>query len=106
MRDFPRSKGGIIGREGARLTPAPRLPVYRIVFAQAEYLGLGLIDPALLPAFETAFLQRLHLRFRYRDAIGAETIREVEPHALLILTPLWYLVACEVDICPFSEMPR
>jgi predicted DNA-binding transcriptional regulator YafY len=54
---------------------------------------LGAIDPALLPAFETAFLQRLHLRFHYRDAKGAETIRDAEPQALLILPPLWYLVA-------------
>ncbi|GFZ79260.1 DeoR family transcriptional regulator [Elstera cyanobacteriorum] len=55
--------------------------------------NLGMIDPLLLPAFETAFLQRLPLRFHYRDAKGATTIREVEPQALLILTPLWYLVA-------------
>lgn len=51
------------------------------------------MDPALLPAFETAFLQRLCLRFDYRDAKGAETQRYVEPQAMLILQPLWYLVA-------------
>jgi predicted DNA-binding transcriptional regulator YafY len=54
---------------------------------------MGPIDPALLPAFETTFLQRQHLRFRYRDAKGKETRREVEPQAMLILPPLWYLVA-------------
>lgn len=53
---------------------------------------LGPIDPALLPAFETAFLQKLHLKFEYRDAKGAKTLREVEPQAMLILQPLWYLV--------------
>lgn len=53
---------------------------------------LGPIDDALLPAFETAFLDRRMLRFDYRDAKGAETRREVEPQALLILPPLWYLV--------------
>lgn len=58
-----------------------------------EISNLGGIDPLLLPAFETAFLQRLPLRFHYRDAKGATTIREVEPQALLILPPLWYLVA-------------
>jgi predicted DNA-binding transcriptional regulator YafY len=46
-----------------------------------------------LPRFETAFLERLHLRFRYRDAKGRQTAREVEPQAMLILPPLWYLVA-------------
>ncbi|MTH98997.1 YafY family protein [Roseibium sp. RKSG952] len=54
---------------------------------------LGSIDPALLPAFETAFLQRRHLRFSYRDAKGMISHREVEPQAMLILPPLWYLVA-------------
>lgn len=54
---------------------------------------IGPIDPTLLPAFETGFLQKLHLRFQYRDAKGAETSREVEPQAMLILSPLWYLVA-------------
>jgi predicted DNA-binding transcriptional regulator YafY len=54
---------------------------------------LGRIDPALLPAFETAFLNRYCLKFEYRDAKGAKTSREVEPQAMLILQPLWYLVA-------------
>lgn len=54
---------------------------------------LGAMDPELLPAFETAFLQRQSLHFRYRDAKGAVTDRVVEPHAMLILPPLWYLVA-------------
>ncbi|WP_085824803.1 helix-turn-helix transcriptional regulator [Ruegeria meonggei] len=58
-----------------------------------DILDMGTIDPALLPAFETAFLQRQNLRFGYRDAKGAETSREVEPQAMLILPPLWYLVA-------------
>lgn len=54
---------------------------------------MGSIDPDLLPNFETAFLERLHLRFDYRDAKGRQTAREVEPQAMLILPPLWYLVA-------------
>jgi predicted DNA-binding transcriptional regulator YafY len=54
---------------------------------------LGTMDPALLPAFETAFLLRWRLRFDYRDRQGRYTSREVEPQAMLILPPLWYLVA-------------
>ena len=54
---------------------------------------MGPIDPDLLPAFETAFLERLQLRFQYRDAKGQQTVREVEPQAMLNLPPLWYLVA-------------
>jgi predicted DNA-binding transcriptional regulator YafY len=51
------------------------------------------MDPTLLPAFETAFLERLQLRFQYLDAKGATSSRIVEPQAMLILPPLWYLVA-------------
>jgi predicted DNA-binding transcriptional regulator YafY len=54
---------------------------------------LGKMDAELLPAFETAFLQRQSIRFDYRDAKGHKTQREVEPQAMLILSPLWYLVA-------------
>jgi len=71
---------------------------------QQDQSDMGPIDPALLPAFETAFLQRLHIRFRYRDAQGRQTDREVEPQALLILPPLWYLVAWDPardDFRPF-----
>ncbi len=53
---------------------------------------LGQIDPDLLPAFEASFLEQTYLRFDYRDAKGARTSREVEPQAMLILQPLWYLV--------------
>lgn len=60
---------------------------------QQDLSDMDSIDPALLPAFETAFLQRLHLKFHYRDARGRGTSRQVEPQAMLILPPLWYLVA-------------
>jgi predicted DNA-binding transcriptional regulator YafY len=61
--------------------------------SRQDLSDLGSIDPALLPAFETAFLQQRHIAFDYRDARGAKTRREVEPQAMLILSPLWYLVA-------------
>ena len=54
---------------------------------------MGAIDPELLPAFETAFLERHFLGFLYRDAKGTTSNRKVEPQAMLILPPLWYLVA-------------
>lgn len=59
---------------------------------QVDISNVGTMDPALLPAFETAFLQRLHLRFQYSDAKGAISCRQIEPQAMLILPPLWYLV--------------
>lgn len=54
---------------------------------------VGVMDPGLLPSFETAFLKRRHLRFHYQAADGVTTHRTVEPQAMLILPPLWYLVA-------------
>ena len=50
------------------------------------------IEPELLPVFETTFLQRQFMRFSYRDAKCQLSQREVEPQAMLILPPLWYLV--------------
>ncbi len=60
---------------------------------QQDLSDLRPMDAALLPAFETAFLTGLLLRFRYLDAKGTQTLRTVEPQAMLILPPLWYLVA-------------
>lgn len=53
---------------------------------------MGKMDPELLPAFEAAFLGRQFICFDYCDAKGRKTRREVEPQAMLILPPLWYLV--------------
>lgn len=53
---------------------------------------MGNMDPELLPAFEAAFLGRQFIRFDYSDAKGRKTSRQVEPQAMLILPPLWYLV--------------
>lgn len=53
---------------------------------------MGKMDSELLPAFEAAFLGRRLIRFDYRDTKGRNTTREVEPQAMLILPPLWYLV--------------
>lgn len=60
---------------------------------QVDRTNIGVMDSALLPEFEVAFLQRQHLRFNYRDAKGQRSTRVVEPQAMLILPPLWYLVA-------------
>lgn len=64
---------------------------------------LGHIDPALLTTFETAFLGQISLSFQYRDAKGTTTLRRVEPQALLILQPLWYLVAWDPSRADFRH---
>lgn len=60
---------------------------------QVDVSNVGEIDSLLLPAFERAFLECLFLTFDYIDAKGAKSQRRVEPQAMLILPPLWYLVA-------------
>ena len=58
-----------------------------------DIADMGAMDPLLLPTFEAAFLGQRLLRFQYRDSKGIVTSRNVEPQAMLILPPLWYLVA-------------
>ena len=60
---------------------------------QVDISDMGAMDPGLLPAFEAAFLGQVHLQFAYQDRKGVITRRCVEPQAMLILPPLWYLVA-------------
>ncbi|PIB26838.1 ArsR family transcriptional regulator [Amylibacter kogurei] len=55
------------------------------------------MDHGLLSAFETAFLGLHLISFDYCDAKGHETQRRVEPQAMLILPPLWYLVGWDPD---------
>ncbi|RTZ18261.1 WYL domain-containing protein [Vibrio aquaticus] len=60
---------------------------------QVNLTDMGDPDSSLLPEFEAAFLKQCPLRFCYRDAKKVVTERYVEPQAMLILPPLWYLVA-------------
>ncbi len=64
---------------------------------QVDISGMGTVEPSLLTAFETTFLQRQFLSFQYSDAKGAMTNRVIEPQAMLILPPLWYLVAWDPE---------
>lgn len=60
---------------------------------QQDLTDLGKMAPELLPVFQEAFLNLQCISFEYSDAKGRRTRREVEPQAILILPPLWYLVA-------------
>lgn len=55
--------------------------------------GVGLPHEELLTFFEQAFTSRTGLGFRYRDAAGRVSAREVEPHGLLVEPPVWYLLS-------------
>ncbi|WP_293574777.1 WYL domain-containing protein [Phaeobacter sp.] len=58
-----------------------------------DLTDMGTMDPELLSVFQQGFLQQHCLRFQYRDGQGRFSERKVEPQAMLILPPLWYLVA-------------
>src|SRR5688572_10801053 len=51
----------------------------------------------LLRLFEEAFSSGLGLGFHYVDREGRQTVRRIEPHGLLVETPVWYLLARDVD---------
>lgn len=70
---------------------------------QQDLSDVGKIDPMLLSVFEVCFLQRQCLCFDYQDAKGCKTDREVEPQAMLILPPLWYLVGWDPLRCDFRH---
>lgn len=55
--------------------------------------SMGEVDPGLLPAFERSFIGLRALRFDYVDRNGSGSSREVEPQALLVRPPVWYVVA-------------
>jgi predicted DNA-binding transcriptional regulator YafY len=55
------------------------------------------VDPNLVEAFESAFSTSRVLAFTYRDQQGRSTIRQVEPHGLLVRQPLWYVIGWDID---------
>ena len=73
-----------------------RLVLGRILVGQpmaGASLSLGPVDRSLLVSFERAFSQRTVLTFDYLDRNGRRSSRTVEPHALLVRAPLWYVIA-------------
>lgn len=57
----------------------------------------GHAPPELLRLFERAFSEGSALGFHYRDREGRETVRRVEPHGLLVQSPVWYVLARDID---------
>ena len=37
------------------------------------------------------------MSFRYRDRLGVDTQRRVEPHGIFVRPPFWYVLAIDVD---------
>jgi predicted DNA-binding transcriptional regulator YafY len=57
----------------------------------------GQPPPELLRLFEEAFTAMVGLGFQYCDRHGNETVRHVEPHGLLVQTPVWYVLARDIE---------
>ena len=53
--------------------------------------------PELLRLFEEAFSRGRGLAFDYLDRDRAPSRRTVEPHGLLVQTPVWYVLSRDVD---------
>lgn len=59
--------------------------------------GAGAAAPELLRLFEVAFTAGLGLGFLYTDRHGEASVRRVEPHGLLVQSPVWYVLARDVE---------
>lgn len=59
--------------------------------------GAGPAPVELLRLFEEAFSRGLGLGFHYLDRTGQRSTRRVEPHGLLVQTPIWYVLARDAD---------
>jgi predicted DNA-binding transcriptional regulator YafY len=57
----------------------------------------GSAPPELLGLFEEAFSKGMGLGFQYTDREARTSSRRAEPHGLLVETPVWYLLARDVD---------
>ncbi len=54
--------------------------------------SMGEVDPTLLSVFEQGFISLRRMTFDYVDRHGTRSSREIEPQALLVLPPIWYVV--------------
>jgi predicted DNA-binding transcriptional regulator YafY len=59
--------------------------------------GAGAPPPELLGLFEEAFSGGRGLAFHYTDRQGRTSTRRIEPHGLLVETPVWYVLARDID---------
>jgi predicted DNA-binding transcriptional regulator YafY len=62
----------------------------------ATLATVGRVDPDLLPVFERCFNGARILKFAYSDREEHRTRRRVEPHALLVRAPIWYVVGWDL----------
>ncbi len=59
--------------------------------------GAGAPPAELLRLFEESFTAGVGLGFHYVDRDGNASKRRIEPHGLLVQTPVWYVLSRDVD---------
>jgi predicted DNA-binding transcriptional regulator YafY len=59
--------------------------------------SLGETPRELLRIFEQAALGGVGLGFQYRNRDGTLATRQVEPHGLAVQTPVWYILALDLE---------
>jgi len=65
-----------------------------------EDIPLPEVDPieaSVLPAFEACFLESRRMAFHYSARNGNQTRRHADPHALLVLSPAWYMIGYDTE---------
>lgn len=89
---------GSIPRERAR---ALRVLCRRVVVGPPASTRIataaGRPPPELLRLFEETFTAGIGLAFTYCDRDGKTTLRRIEPHGMLVQSPVWYVLARDVD---------
>jgi predicted DNA-binding transcriptional regulator YafY len=55
------------------------------------------VEAGLLDVFERAFTLGVMLGFEYQDGDGQKSERRVEPQAMLVRAPLWYVMAWDTQ---------
>lgn len=92
---FPHRERCRIESLRARLVVGPR--------ASAEVrASYGAVQPQTVRALERAFVEQRVVWLRFRNDNGTTTRRRLEPHALLVNAPAWYLLAFD----SFPGTPR
>ncbi len=59
--------------------------------------SVGKTPHELLRLFEEAFTSGVGLGFQYQDRDGRLSTRRVEPHGILVQSPVWYVLAKDVE---------
>jgi len=61
------------------------------------------INAKVLQSFELSFLESRRMNLSYKDRNGKKTKRRVDPHAILVLSPAWYIVGYDPDKSEFRH---